>query len=64
MLYFNGLPIEKVGYCECSNPPSISTHEEMYGYWDVCCSCGKPLEDGFHFYNHVDGEYQDDIDLY
>lgn len=56
MLYFNGLPIEKVGYCECFNPSSISTNLDTYGYWEVCCSCGKPIEDGFHFYNHVDGE--------
>ena len=26
--------------------------------------CGKPLEDGFHYYNHYDGEDHDDIDLY
>lgn len=25
---------------------------------------GKPLEDGFHYYNHYDGEDHDDIDLY
>ena len=36
---------------------------DEWGYWDVCCTCGKPLEDGFHYYNHYDGEDHDDIGL-
>lgn len=35
------------------------------GFWfDICCACGKRLEEGFHYYNHYDGEDHDDMDLY
>lgn len=64
MMYFKGVPIEKVGYCNCSSISSVTSEIEEWGYWDVCCRCGKPLEDGFHYYNHYDGEDHDDIDLY
>ncbi len=64
MLYFKGMPIDKIGYCKCPHPSSITSEIEEWGYWDVCCDCGKPLEDGFHYYNHYDGEDHDDIDLY
>lgn len=43
---------------------AITAVEDEWGYWDVCCDCDKPLEDGFHYYNHYDGEDHDDIDLY
>ena len=48
MLYFKGMPIDKVGYCKCPHSSSITSEIEEWGYWDVCCDCGKPLEDGFH----------------
>lgn len=65
MMYFKGVPIDKVGYCKCSSISSVTSEIEEWGYWDVCCRCGKPLEDGFHYYyNHYDGENHDDLDLY
>lgn len=52
-------------YCTCINPSSITTgFEDGFGYWDVCCDCGKRLEDGCHYYNHYDGEVHDDIDMW
>lgn len=51
-------------YCRCSHSSAITTVLDEWGCWDVCCDCGKPLEDGFHYYNHYDGEDHDDIDLY
>lgn len=42
---------------------SLTSEIEEWGYWDVCCDCA-PLGDGFHYYNHYDGEDHDDIDLY
>ena len=51
-------------YCQCTHPSTVTTVEDEWGYWDVCCDCGKPLEDGVHYYNHYDGEDHDDIDLY
>jgi len=44
-------------YCNC-NQPTISTINGEFGYQEVCSECEKPLEDGFHYYDH------DDIDLY
>lgn len=64
MLYFDGISIEKVGYCKCHNPSYVTSQIENLRYWDVCCDCGKPIEDGFHYYNHCDGEDHDDIDFY
>lgn len=64
MLYFKGMPVDEDSYCKCINSSAISSEKEENGYWDVCCDCGKPLEDGFHYYNHYDGEDHDDIDLY
>ena len=55
MQYFKGVPIEKIGYCKCRQQSAIFTENEEFGYWDVCCDCKKPLEDGFHYYNHYDG---------
>lgn len=50
-------------FCHCAHSSAITTVEGEWGYWDVCCDCGKRIEDGFHYYNHYDGEDHDDIDL-
>lgn len=63
MLYFRGMSIDKIGYCKCASSSSLTSEIEEWGYWDVCCDCA-PLGDGFHYYNHYDGEDHDDIDLY
>lgn len=49
-------------YCTCKNRSSVTSEIGDFGYWYVCCDCGKRLEDGFHYYNHYDGEDHDDID--
>lgn len=50
-------------YCKCARVKGITSGcEDDFGYWDVCCDCGKPLEDAYHYYNHYDGEDQEDID--
>lgn len=51
---------EQNDFCRCENPSSITTEIDEFGYWDVCCDCGKRLEDGYHYYNHYDGEDHDD----
>lgn len=50
-------------YCKCQNITSVTSEEDDagFGYWDICCSCGKRLEDGHHYYNHYDGEDHDDM---
>lgn len=64
MMYFKGRPIEKVDYCKCKSTTSITSEIDEWGYWDICCKCGKPIEDGFHYYKHYDGEDHDDLDIY
>lgn len=56
---------ESEGFCTCtSKEPITSGYEDDWGYWDVCTQCGKRIEDGYHFYNHSDGEDHDDIDMW
>lgn len=61
---FRGKPIDKVGYCNCYSSSAVTSENEEWGYWEVCCSCDKPVEDGFHYYDHYDGKDHDDIDIY
>ena len=63
MPYFKGKMIEKEGYCQCDRLQSVTTEIEDFGYWDICCKCGKPLEDGYHTFNHFDGEDHDEEEL-
>ena len=51
-------------FCACKIRSIITSDNESCeeGYWDTCCVCGKHLEDGFHYYNHYDGEDHDDMD--
>lgn len=51
-------------FCKCANLSSVTSEISEFGYYDVCCTCGKPLENGFHYYNHYDGEDHDDIDIW
>lgn len=53
-------------YCKCGIVTSMysDTESSDFGYWDMCGTCNKKIEDGFHYYNHYDGEDHDDIDLY
>ena len=51
-------------FCTCrfSHWQTSDTESDPNGYWDTCVLCGKHIEDGFHYYNHYDGEDHDDID--
>lgn len=55
----------KENYCKCKKVIAVTTEEDEdgFGYWDVCNGCKKRIEDGFHAYNHYDGEDHDDIDF-
>ena len=52
------------GYCTCGIPKGVTsdTESDEWGYWDICVNCGKRIEDGFHYYNHYDGEDHEDMD--
>ena len=53
-------------FCTCYNISGVysDTQSSSFGYWDICANCNKKIEDGFHYYNHYDGEDHDDIDVY
>jgi len=38
-------------FCKCKNSSSTFTLLCEFGYWDACCDCGKPFEDGYHPYD-------------
>lgn len=52
-------------FCTCNNKAAITSEDDGsgFGYWYVCTDCGKRIEDGYHYYNHADGEDNDDIDI-
>ena len=53
-------------FCTCDNIIGIYSdiQSSSFGYWYICINCDKKIEDGFHYYNHYDGEDYDDIDVY
>ena len=54
----------KYEYCECKECKTVYTgFEDEFGYWDICGECNKRMEDGYHFFNHYEGEDHEDIDL-
>ena len=59
-MHFRGILLKREDYCNCKITYGITSEIEEWGYWDVCCKCRKPLEDGFHYYNYYDGEDHDD----
>lgn len=38
-------------FCQCKQCSSVYALLCDFGYWDACCDCGKPLEDGYHPYD-------------
>lgn len=53
--------MDKNSYCKCEHPV-LTAVEDDWGFWDVCTKCGKRIEDGYHYFNHYDGEDHVDID--
>lgn len=44
-------------YCNCKSRSAVTSgYDDGFGYWDICVYCGKKIEDGYHYYNHYDGE--------
>lgn len=52
---------KKDEYCHCGGT-TVTSELDDFGYWYVCCECGKRKENGYHYFNHYDGEDHDDID--
>lgn len=50
-------------YCTCKIRKAVSSgYEDDFGYWDTCMTCGKRIQDGYHYYDHYDGEDHDLLD--
>lgn len=43
-------------YCKCEHSSSLYTNILEWGEQDICSDCNKPVEDGFRYFNHYDGE--------
>ena len=43
-------------YCKCKNVSKITTDYNDFYEFDICCTCGKILEDSYRPLNHFDGE--------
>lgn len=56
------LVIKESEYCSCERDAGIYSNTDIdeFGYWDMCSKCNKKIEDGFHYYNHFDGQDHDD----
>lgn len=54
--------MEQEKFCQCENRVIYTINEE-WGYQEICNKCGLKIEDGFHYYNHYDGEDHDDSDV-
>lgn len=49
--------IENNRFCNCTGSKTITSgYGDDFGYWDVCVKCGRIIEDGYHFYDHYDGD--------
>lgn len=55
---------DKYCKCGCRNGVEIDMESDDWGYWEICRECGKRVEDGYHYYNHYDGEDHYDMDLF
>lgn len=55
---------KKTEFCTCGRCTAITSEEGEFGYWDICYNCRKPLKNGYHYYNHYDGEDHDDINIF
>lgn len=54
-MYYKGKEIyNEEDFCNCKHCVTITSELETLGYWDVCCTCNKPLEYGFHYYTEED----------
>ena len=51
-------------YCNCGIPSIMTVDDgDGFGYWEVCGKCGRPIENGYYYYNHFDGEDEDILDI-
>ena len=54
----------KYDYCKCPGRGMLTSGFNDWYEYDVCCNCGKIIEDSFRSLNHYDGEDHVDYDIY
>jgi hypothetical protein len=62
-MHFLGHELRDSDYCHCKDRKGHTAVVDDEGYWDFCTKCNRPIMDGFHYYNHYDGEDHCDIDM-
>jgi len=48
--------MKKYDYCNCKGVNTVTTDFDDWYEFDICCSCGKVIEDSIKPLNHYDGE--------
>lgn len=43
-------------YCKCKGVSQVTGGFDDFCEYDICCKCGKIIEDSFRPLNHYDGE--------
>lgn len=43
-------------FCQCKSTNSVTSDFNDWYEYDICCSCGKIIEDSFRPLDHYDGE--------
>lgn len=48
--------MQEKDYCKCKNIGKVTSSFDDWYEFDICCNCGKIIEDSFRPLNHYDGE--------
>lgn len=46
----------KQDFCQCKQPTKVYTDFNDWYELDICCDCGKIIEDSYRELDHYDGE--------
>ncbi|MBS6339553.1 MAG: hypothetical protein KH501_01280 [Eubacterium limosum] len=44
-------------FCECKNSSSCYSEMDDFGFWYICCDCGKVIEDTYEYFNQVEDDF-------
>ena len=51
-------------YCKCKSVGTVTSDFNDYYEFDICCNCGKIIENSFRELNHYDGKDHVNYDIY
>ncbi len=43
--------MEETEFCKCEHSSSVYTEMDMWGHWDVCNDCSKPVEGTYEYFS-------------